>query len=104
MRKKFMVLALVLCTVLLLAACGGSSSPIVGKWKDETTGMSTIEFKADGTLSAAALGQTITGTYKIDGDKITTNVLEQEATATFKVEGNKLTITSDGVSTVYDKQ
>ena len=106
MRKRIAIVVLVMCAIFLLAACGSaSSSPIIGTWKDEATGLMTIEFKDDGTLSVSALGQTQTGTYQVDGDKITTKVGDDEASVTYKVEGDKLTITSeDDVSEVYVKE
>ncbi|MFZ5975490.1 MAG: DUF5640 domain-containing protein [Bacillota bacterium] len=99
MKKKSAILILVLCASLLLVACSGSTSSIVGKWKDEASGMSTWEFKGDGTMSMTALGQTVSGTYKTDGDKITMTIAGDEGTGTFKIEGNKLTLTDPSNST-----
>ena len=105
MRKRIAIVALVMCALFLLAACGSGSSALVGKWKDEATGMMTMEFKDDGTLSVSALGQTQTVSYKVDGDKITMTADGQEATGTFKVEGNKLTLTGpDNDTEIYVKE
>ena len=105
MKKRITISVFALCISFLLAACGGSS-PIVGKWKDEATGIGTIEFKDDGTLTLSALGQSETVKYKIDGDKITVTADGVDTTSTFKVEGNELTIITgpDNDEQVYVKE
>jgi uncharacterized protein (TIGR03066 family) len=72
----------VLClTIVALPACSGgkNADKIVGTWeavKGEVPAGSTIEFTKDGKmkLNIKAGGQTISveGTYKVDGDKLTT--------------------------------
>lgn len=109
MKRKSTVLVMLLCALLLLAACGNTiSSPIVGKWTDETTGMTTMEFLSDGTLKMYVLDkEAMTATYKLDNNKITIVSSEGiETKATFKVSGSKLSITDpDSDKTmVYIKQ
>jgi uncharacterized protein (TIGR03066 family) len=75
---------------LVLVLCGGlvaddkkadpiDAKKLVGKWepKDKKEGMSTvIEFTKDGkvniTLSGKGKDITVSGTYKVDGSKVTT--------------------------------
>ena len=109
MKKKnaIMVLVLVMCAVYMLAACGNAAAnPLVGKWKDEATGMASMEFKDDGTANIYFMDQLAgSGTYTIDGDKISMTASGQTETGTFKIEGSKLTLTnSDGDTQVYVKE
>ena len=97
MKKRIAVVVLVTCAVFLLTACGGS--PIVGKWKEETTGLATMEFKSDGDLVVSVLGQTETVQYRVDGDKIIVTNDGTDRTSTFKIEGGKLTITTPNGNT-----
>jgi len=108
MRKKnaITVLVLVMCAVFMLAACGNAeANPLVGKWKDEATGMASMEFKDDGTVNIYFMDQLAgSGTYSISGDQITMSASGQSETGTFKIEGNKLTLTnSSGDTQVYVK-
>jgi len=106
MRRNIAVLICMICVVLLLSACG-SSTPIVGKWKDESSGRSTMEFLDDGTLKMYVEDQLkTTATYKLDGDSITLKISGIEQTGTYKIEGNKLTLTQSSPkrTTVYVKQ
>jgi uncharacterized protein (TIGR03066 family) len=110
MNKKSAVLILVvaICAVFLLAACGNApgSSALLGKWKEETTGLAAMEFKADGTLNVYFMEQlAVSGTYKTDGNNITMTVAGEEQKGTYKVEGNKLTLESPGSGAeVYVKE
>jgi len=106
MRRNIAVLIGTICVMLFLSACG-SSSPIVGKWKDEASGRSTMEFLDDGTLKMYVKDQLkTTATYKLDGDSITLKVNGVEMAGTYKIEGNKLTLTQSipRQTTVYVKQ
>ena len=106
MRRNIAVLVGMICVGLFLSACG-SSSPIVGKWRDEATGRTTMEFLDDGTLKMYVADQLkTTATYTVDDDKITLTISGIEQTGTYKIEGNKLTLTqsSPKQTTVYVKQ
>jgi Zn/Cd-binding protein ZinT len=105
-RKSISVLALILCVSLVLAACGSTAS-LTGKWKDEATGRTIMEFQDNGTLKMYRMDQLkTTATYKVDGDKITLTVNGTEKKGTYKIEGNKLTLTesSPNQTKVYIKQ
>lgn len=56
----------------LLLGCGGeaASGSAVGSWGDEA-GKASLEMKADGSFAMdTKKGQHITGTWKLDGEKI----------------------------------
>ncbi len=95
MKKKSAVLILVvaICAVFLLAACGNApgSSALLGKWKEETTSLAAMEFKADGTLNVYFMEQPAVSweLHKTDGNNITMTVAGEEQKGTYKVEGKQ---------------
>jgi predicted small secreted protein len=104
MRRISTITALLLCLSFLLTACTIS---VAGKWKDEPTGMVTMEFLDDGTLKIHVQDKLqTTATYEADGDTITWTVDGVEKTATYKIEGNKLSVTESGTTEtmVYVRQ
>jgi uncharacterized protein (TIGR03066 family) len=104
--KKVCILLLVLCLPLLIVACS-SSTTLTGKWTDESSKNKTIEFLDNGTMNIYVSNKiSTTGTYKVEGDKITVNANGTESAAKFKIDGNKLTVTEIGsnVTKVYIKQ
>jgi uncharacterized protein (TIGR03066 family) len=69
---------ILVCATLMLSGCGKKSNAdlIVGKWEvtkpAEAAGM-TMEFTKDGKMNIGMKGTNIaSGTYKVDGDKLTT--------------------------------
>jgi len=129
---------LLVALLLLLAGCSRPS--VVGKWSGNLdlaklmpvgpntlpVGMSpnialTMEFKPDNTLTQVAKAPfgdvPITGTYKVDGDRIemhlekatmmgrTMNLPspQQPQSSTFKVEGDTLTITRNGQPVTFTR-
>jgi hypothetical protein len=84
MNSKLSV-ALLACMVLLVCGCGSSpQNLILGKWEisgarvggvdDANAGAAgkaikmSLEFKKDGTAQITMMGQTLQGTYKINGE------------------------------------
>jgi hypothetical protein len=66
-RKLIFVTAL--CVTLFLSACGASTqSLIIGKWEAESAIKMTAEFGRNGTAKLTMLGQTLQGTYKLNGE------------------------------------
>ncbi|MGB9722285.1 MAG: hypothetical protein ACP5OO_01050 [Chloroflexia bacterium] len=71
MKKRVLVLVSVLFVVLLLlSACGGGATSLVGKWSatepSSGTKIITIEFKADGKLAMGSGDLVLdVGTYKV---------------------------------------
>jgi predicted small secreted protein len=104
MKRKSIIILWLLCFSLLLTAC---SISVTGKWKDEATGMVTMEFLDDGTLKIYVQDKLqTTATYEADGDTITWTVDGSEKTAAYKIEGNKLSVTESGTTEtmVYVRQ
>ena len=56
--------------IALLTACGSSPRTlIIGKWEVQNAPTKmTAEFNSDGTASVTMFGQTVRGTYKLNGD------------------------------------
>jgi len=52
--------------VLFLGACGGG---MTGTYADED-GVSSLEFKDDGTVYMSLLGVTVEGEYELDGKRV----------------------------------
>jgi len=84
--KKLIALLLALTAALTLAACGGNSPlapKLVGTWKTEPGAIDgydiEITFDADGSLtyrrSLGEEGETLDGTYRLDGDNTLTMVI-----------------------------
>jgi hypothetical protein len=72
-RRPFMKATpciLVTALLLLLSACRASpESLIVGRWEVQNAPTKMIaQFNKDGTASMTMLGQTVHGTYKLNGD------------------------------------
>lgn len=93
------------CTVLALShACeAAGAAGLTGKWKvvaEEKRGQRrevpphiswTMEFLKGGKLVYAKRSRK-EGTWKVDGDKLTTSIEGQTRTVTFKIAGDKLTV------------
>jgi uncharacterized protein (TIGR03066 family) len=82
---------------------------IVGSWSFDLGGgfMATVEYKGDGSLVQKMGDLTITGTYKVEGNKMTTTVKGQVTVFTI-MSGDESTLTlkrdKDGKTVVYKKQ
>lgn len=82
---------------------------IVGAWSFDLGGgfMANVEYKGDGSLVQKMGDLTLTGTYKVEGDKLTTNVKGQITVFTITTgDGSSLTMKrdKDGKIIVYRKQ
>lgn len=111
-----MMLVVALCSMMLVA-CGSKGNEIVGAWEVTVTeGEATVTmeqtFLEDGTFKMSMAGQeaiTLSGTYKIDGDKLTMtmtmNGTEETTTSTYKIDGDKMTVKDEnGQEVVYTKK
>ena len=68
MPKKLSV-ALAVCLALLTPACTPSpQTQILGKWEAESALKVTAEFSKDGTAKLTMFGQTLRGTYNLNGE------------------------------------
>ena len=71
--KTNLAIVVLACMALTLSGCGRSSPQdlIIGKWKAGQGGIKvTAEFFKDGTAKLTMFGQTLTGTYKLEGDEL----------------------------------
>ena len=113
MKRTSRILTLLLVSVMIfscLAACAGGG--VVGTWKldkIEIGGMSmsvsdfaeqydmdidmSFEFKSDNTVTGKVYGETMTGTYAVNGNKVTVT-LDGES-MDFILDGNTLTVEDD---------
>jgi hypothetical protein len=103
--KTTFALAALACVVLFAAGCGSSSQNlIVGKWEaGEGGGKLTAEFSKDGTAKLTMLGQTMQGTYKINGDDLEWTLGGTTKKCNVKVAANELEMTSEGQTVKYKR-
>ena len=67
--KMKMSIVVAACLVLLSACNSRSENLILGKWEVENAPTKmTAEFKSDGTAKISMLGQTVQGTYRLNGE------------------------------------
>ena len=118
MKKVSAMFLLVALCSMMLVACGGKETGIVGTWEviEEGKTAMSLTFTEDGkyTMVMESLSMEGKGTYKLDGEKLsmtgTAKVGEVEAEettleSTVKVDGDKLTQTdSTGKSIEYTKK
>ena len=94
------------CVALSFSACGSSpQSLILGKWEVESAMKITAEFNRDGTAKLTMFGQTLQGTYKLNGE----NELEWTMSGITKkskvnVTATELEVTDDSNRTIKYKR
>jgi hypothetical protein len=93
--------------MVLLYGCGsGNQSLLLGKWevKNAPTKM-TAEFRSDGTATVNILGQTVNGTYKLNGgDELEWSMNGMSTKAKIKVTPTELELTDDQNRTIKYKR
>lgn len=95
------------CAALFLSACAPSpQSLILGKWEVEGAIKMTAEFNRDGTAKLTMFGQTVQGTYKLDGDNMLEWSLNGRTTkGKVNVTATQLELTDDQNRTIkYRRQ
>jgi uncharacterized protein (TIGR03066 family) len=99
-------MALVACVALFASACASSpQSLIVGKWEVENAPTKmTAEFGGDGTARMTVLGQTLQGTYKLDGNDLEWSMNGMLTKAKINVTANELEVTNDANQTIKYKR
>ena len=100
-------LAIVVFLALGLLACGrsGPQNLIVGKWKTGQGGLKvTAEFAENGMAKLTMFGQTLQGTYKLEGDELVWTVNGKTTKTKVKVTATELEVTSDGTTVVYKRE
>lgn len=92
---KIAVLATALCLMLFtLAACSGNG--LNGTYQSTGTVAQTVTFSGSDDIAMSAFGINASGTYKIDGDKMTVRYslfgINSDWTCTFRQNGNSIDI------------
>ena len=101
MSRKISAAAVMVILSLLLAGCGGTDvkTGIVGEWKGETV-KQDFHFFSDGKVELNDLQHSkYTGTWVIDGDKLTCTfdspIFTEPVVMKVEISGDKLTMTAD---------
>jgi len=105
--KTNLAIVVLACMALTLSACGRSRPQdlIVGKWNAGQGGIKvTAEFFTDGTARLIMLGQTLTGTYKIEGDELEWTLNGKTTKSRVKVTETELEVTSNGITVIYKRE
>ncbi len=111
MKKTGVLFALAAGMLLVTIAFAKTdfSKTIIGTWSFDLGGgfMSTVEYKSDGSLIQKMGDLTMSGTYKVEGNKMTTTVNGQITVFTI-ISGDESALTvkrdKDGKTVVYKKQ
>ena len=61
----------------------------------------TFTFASDGTLKASVIGEEVTGTWTLDGEKLTMTIDGDDQTATFK--NGEIAVNEEGMNMVLGK-
>jgi uncharacterized protein (TIGR03066 family) len=104
MKSKLRI-AVVACAAVFVSACASSPRDlIVGKWEAGESGLKvTAEFTKDGTAKLTMFGQTVGGTYKLNGDELEWTASGKTTKSKVKVTMTDLELTSDGKTIKYKK-
>ena len=94
------------CLVLLWACGSGPQNRILGKWEVENAPTKmTAEFRNDGTASLSILGQTVQGTYRLNGEEeLEWQMNGMTTKAKVKVTATELELTDDQNRTIKYKR
>jgi uncharacterized protein (TIGR03066 family) len=104
MKMKLGIVA-VACVAVFVSGCGSSpKNLIVGKWEaGESSGKLTAEFMSDGKAKLTMLGQTLQGTYKLNGDDLEWTLNGKTTKYKVKVSTTEMELT-DGDKTIKYKK
>jgi hypothetical protein len=94
------------CVALSVSACGSSpQNLIVGKWEAGEGGVKvTAEFTKDARAKLTMFGQTLQGTYKVNGgDELEWTLNGKTMKSKVKVTATELEVTSEGQTIKYKK-
>lgn len=104
--KARLGIVLVACVALFVIGCSsGVQDKIVGKWEAGDAGVKiTAEFAKDGTAKLTMLGQTLNGTYKVNGeDELEWTVNGKTTKGKVRVTATELEMTRDGQTVKYKR-
>jgi hypothetical protein len=104
MKTKILLMA-VSCVAVLFFGCRASPQDlIVGKWEAGDSGVKiTAEFAKDGQAKLTMFGQTLRGTYKLNGDELEWTMNGITTKAKVKLTATDMELTSDGKTIKYQK-
>jgi uncharacterized protein (TIGR03066 family) len=103
--KKLFAFVLLACVAVSISGCGSSEEKlIVGKWEAANGAKMAAEFRKDGRGCLTIMGQSIEGTYKVNGD----DELEWTVDGTtqkfkVKVGAKELEFSSEGQTITYKR-
>jgi major membrane immunogen (membrane-anchored lipoprotein) len=102
---KNSAIVVVACVALFVSACGSTSQElIVGKWEAGEGGFKlTAEFTSDGKTKMTMMGQTLQGTYKLNGDELEWTMGGTTTKSKFKVTKSELEMIKDGKTVKYKR-
>jgi hypothetical protein len=93
------------CLILLL--CGCASRPqnlIVGTWEADAAVKLVAEFRPDGTARLTMFGQTLEGTYELNGDELVWRLNGRTTKAKVNVTATELELTDEANRTIKYKR
>jgi hypothetical protein len=104
MKTKFRIVV-VACVALFVSACGSSPQDlIVGKWEAGEGGVKVMaEFTKDAKAKLTMFGQTLQGTYKVNGDEMEWTLNGKTTKSKVKVTATELEVTSEGKTVKYKR-
>ena len=104
MKTKLGIVA-VACVVVFMSGCGSSSENLIlGKWEAGESGLKiTAEFAKDGKAKITMFGQTLQGTYKLNGDELEWTLNGRTTKGKVKLTATEMELTSEGKTIKYKK-
>ena len=103
--KTRLGIVVVACVAVFMSACGsGPQNLIVGKWGAGESGlMITAEFTKEGKAKLTMFGQTVRGTYKLNGDELAWTLNGKTTKYKAKVTTTEMEVTSEGKTIKYKR-
>jgi hypothetical protein len=104
--KDKLCIGLAVCLVLMSACASNPQNLILGKWEVENAPTKvTAVFNSDGTAAITILGQTVHGTYKLNGeDELEWSMNGMNTKAKVKVTATELELTDSSNRTIKYKR
>ena len=104
--KATLYIVMAVCLVLLWACGSSNQNLLLGKWEVENAPTKmTAEFRGDGTATVSILGQTVQGTYKLNGeDELEWSMNGMSTKARVKVTPTDLELTDNQNRTIKYKR
>lgn len=105
-HKTYINIIAILTIALVLGGCRRTAQDmIIGKWVAGQGGIKVqAQFERDGTAQLTMFGQTLRGTYKLEGDELVWVLNGITSKHKVKVGENELEVTGDGGATIIYKR